>query len=312
MRRNEQNQLTLVCSFKDEETAAPEFIKTLIDLLESRDQNFTLVLVDDGSTDKTSRVLNRFVSERVFLVTLGSNVGKIAAQAIGALKFRELKGDLVFFDGDGQHHPTEILKVVEKGIQTKRITVGQRSAQYKRRKLSFVGTTTLNILLKILGIKVELKNSELIFIPEIVRKRVLEDSNFGYLPINAVIAKEEFDETPITIFPRIMANQNGNDTRHSRNQLFAKAIFQIYSHPMDMLIRVIAFGLILSSTVFIYGLYIGIYSLIKGDPNGVGSIIVILSFSTIIMLLLGILSFGFLVVMNEWIKNRQALEKQLK
>jgi hypothetical protein len=59
-------------------------------------------------------------------------------------------------------------------------------------------------------------------------------------------------------------------------------------------------------------MYIGISSLFRGDPTGVGSIIVIMSFSTITLLVLGIIIFGFLMVINEWVRNREAIERHLK
>jgi hypothetical protein len=59
-------------------------------------------------------------------------------------------------------------------------------------------------------------------------------------------------------------------------------------------------------------MYIGISSIFRGDPTGVGSIVVIMSFSTVTLLILGFVSFGFLIVINERFTNREAIESQLK
>ena len=306
------NSLALICSFKDEEVAAPLFIKNLINHLESRGLSFTLVLVDDGSTDQTSKLLKEFVSEKVLLICLRKNMGKIAAQAIGARKLPNHKGHFVFFDGDGQHHPSEIIKVLERGIESDRITIGQRSSQYKRGKLSFVGTAFLKAILMILGVGGDLRNSELIYIPQGQTRRILEDSNFGFLPINSIVSKEDYEEIAITIHPRIKLYDGSDDTRHTVSQLFSKAFAHIYSRPVDLLIRLAFIGVLSSLAIFFYGIYVGIYGLIQGDPKGVASIIVIVSFSTTVILFLALLIFGFLVVMNEWIKNRHSIENELK
>ena len=86
----------LVCSFKDEEVAAPIFISDLLTTLEFEKKIFKLILADDGSSDQTSKVLEKFVCSNVELLTLRSNIGKIAAQAVGARKFKDESSDLIF------------------------------------------------------------------------------------------------------------------------------------------------------------------------------------------------------------------------
>jgi hypothetical protein len=94
--------------------------------------------------------------------------------------------------------------------------------------------------------------------------------------------------------------------------LIRKALIQIYSSPLKILQKILVLGLIPVIGVFTYGMYIGISSLFRGDPTGVGSIIVIMSFSTITLLVLGLIIFGFLMVINEWIRNREAIQRHLK
>jgi glycosyltransferase involved in cell wall biosynthesis len=301
-----------VCSFKNEENAAPIFIADLISKLESEKIIYTLVLVDDGSGDRTTDTLEQFVCEKVHLLTLQQNIGKIAAHAVGARKFFDRNSNLIFFDGDGQHNPLEILRVMKNGITASRITVGQRSRQYRRRISNRIGTLLLKIIFRFLGIKTNLQNSELVFIPTSHVSTLLANSNFGYLPVNLLLPSAECDQIPIRIFPRINPTSNIYVTRHSNTELVRKALIQIYSEPLKMLNRIVMIGLLPIIGIFLYGVFVGLTSLLNSDPSGVGSIIVIMSFSSVTLMLLGLISFGFLIVTNEWSRNRHAIESELK
>jgi glycosyltransferase involved in cell wall biosynthesis len=302
----------LICSFKNEEIAAPIFISKLLSKLESEKYIYNLILIDDGSSDRTSEFLEQFICSKVHLLTLNRNIGKIAAQAVGAYKFNNGSSDLIFFDGDGQHDPLEILKIIRKGQNSSKITVGQRSNQYKRRIISRIGAFLLKIILKLLGIKTSLQSSELVYIPSNNASALLADSDFGFLPMNLLLLKNNFELIPIQIYPRINSTPNDDVTRHPTSELIRKALIQVYSQPLKILYKIVILGLIPTVGVFSYGIYIGISSLVRGDPTGVGSIIVIMSFSTVTLLILGFVSFGFLIVTNERFTNREAIESQLK
>jgi glycosyltransferase involved in cell wall biosynthesis len=309
---NKEHSIHLISSFKNEEFAAPVFIQELLLALESTKLDYKLILVDDGSTDETSNCLAKFSnSDRVELLTLSRNIGKISAQAVGALKFRNIESDMIFFDGDGQHNPKEILKVIEQGRKNSSITVGTRTEQYKRRFSAKIGAFVLTKLFKLLGIDISLQKSELIYFPAPMIPSLLSNVNFGYLPLNLLTEEKEVDEVPIEIHRRI-SNTNEFESRHNFGELVRKALIQIYSQPLKILYRISVVGSIPVLSVLIYGISVGIISLSKGDPSGIGSLIVIMTFSTLLILGLGILSFGFLAVTNEWIRNRQLLENELK
>jgi glycosyltransferase involved in cell wall biosynthesis len=308
-----ETPINLISSFKNEEVAGPIFIENLLSTLDSKEIVYKLILVDDGSTDSTTSHLMKFTDRNnVELLTLSQNIGKIGAHAVGALKFKDINSDLIFFDGDGQHHAQEILKVIEHGKKNSSIAVGTRTDQYKRRIFSKVGTFLLTKIFKVLGIDISLQNSELIYFPAKQVASLLADANFGYLPLNLLTTNKKVLQVPIQIYPRINSNTNEVETRHNFGELVRKALIQIYSQPLKMLYRITVIGLIPALGVFFYGIYVGIVSLSKGDPSGAGSIIVILTFSTLLILALGIVSFGFLIVTNEWHRSRNLLESELK
>lgn len=303
--------ITLVCSFKNEEVAGPAFISELLGSLTARKHVYNLILVDDGSTDLTKESLLPFTGGDVSLLSLDRNIGKVAAQAVGALKFHRSGSDLVFFDGDGQHRATEILKIIDNGRKVSSITVGERSHQYQRKLKSKAGVALLKGIFKILGIKISLQSSELIFIPSQDTTKLLAHSDFGFLPINNLLEGLKVNLVPIEIYSRL-GELPANNSRHESIDLVRKGLIQVYSQPLKMLKRVVIMGSVPAVSIFLYGIYIGLRSIQEGDPSGIGSIVVIISFSTIVLLILGLISFGFLIVINEWVRTRADITRELK
>lgn len=84
-----------------------------------------IIVVDDGSTDRTPVILKRFRSVKV--VTLSQNSGKGAAMLAGAKLAWKLKAKgVIFMDGDNQHNPKhikEFIRILEKGAH---IVIGIR------------------------------------------------------------------------------------------------------------------------------------------------------------------------------------------
>src|SRR5947199_8222775 len=76
--------------------------------MEQVGESFELVLVDDGSRDRTYRLLEEIaaVDSRVVVIKLRRNFGQTSALAAG---FDHSQGDmLISMDGDLQHDPEEI------------------------------------------------------------------------------------------------------------------------------------------------------------------------------------------------------------
>ncbi len=99
---------SIVVPFHNEE----ENVTTLYDrvklVMESVGDSFEMVFVDDGSRDRTYRLLEEIaaVDSRVLVIKLRRNFGQTSALAAG---FDHAQGDLLIsMDGDLQHDPEEI------------------------------------------------------------------------------------------------------------------------------------------------------------------------------------------------------------
>jgi glycosyltransferase involved in cell wall biosynthesis len=105
---------SIVVPFHNEEESVTRLYDRVKDVMEQVPASFELVFVDDGSRDRTFRMLEEIaaVDSRVLLVKLRRNFGQTSALAAG---FDHASGDYILaMDGDLQHDPQEIPLFLEK------------------------------------------------------------------------------------------------------------------------------------------------------------------------------------------------------
>jgi hypothetical protein len=118
---------SIVVPFHNEE----ENVTTLYDrvklVMEQVGDSFEMVFVDDGSRDRTYRLLEEIaaVDSRVLVIKLRRNFGQTSALAAG---FDHAQGEmLISMDGDLQHDPTEIPNFLAKLEEGYDVVSGWRS-----------------------------------------------------------------------------------------------------------------------------------------------------------------------------------------
>jgi len=105
---------SIVVPFHNEEENVTALYARLKQAMEQVSDNFELVLVDDGSSDRTYKLLEEIaaVDSRVLVVKLRRNFGQTSALAAG---FDHSTGEFVLaMDGDLQHDPNDIPLFIEK------------------------------------------------------------------------------------------------------------------------------------------------------------------------------------------------------
>lgn len=308
--KNSSSKTIFICSFKNEEFAAKVFINELIQTLNQFRISFKLVLIDDGSDDNTAEVLEKFASNKVKIEILPSNVGKIAAQAIGMKKYHEIGSGTLFFDGDGQHSASEIASIATKGVELKTVIVGMRTSQYKRKISARIGTSILRKIFLILGIQLDLEKSELIYLPPNISKQLTNNQNLGFVPVNSILNESSIPQEifPINIRKRFSNNSTSNFTRHSTKDLFRKAILQLFYNPWQIITRIFLLGIIPLVAMLAYGVFIGIVSITQHNKNGIASVIILISFSTLIIIMLQLINIALTTVVHEKIVLAQSLK----
>jgi glycosyltransferase involved in cell wall biosynthesis len=105
---------SIVVPLHNEEESVAALYARLKQVMKQIGDSFELVLVDDGSTDRTYHLLKEIadVDSRVLVVKLRRNFGQTSALAAG---FDHASGEFILaMDGDLQHDPNDITEFVKK------------------------------------------------------------------------------------------------------------------------------------------------------------------------------------------------------
>jgi len=117
---------SIVVPLHNEEENVTDLYDRLKAVMEANGESFEIVLVDDGSRDRTFDLLRQIaaVDSRVTVVRLRRNFGQTSALAAG---FDHAQGDyIIAMDGDLQHDPADIPIFLEKIAEGYDIVSGWR------------------------------------------------------------------------------------------------------------------------------------------------------------------------------------------
>jgi glycosyltransferase involved in cell wall biosynthesis len=143
----------IVPMYEEEENMEPLY-SAVNHALNGQEFDYELVLVDDGSTDRTYDRAEALVfrDPRVRVVKFRRNYGQTAAMAAGV---EAARGDvLVTMDGDLQNDPADIPRLLEKMHQGYDIVVGWRRRRRDGGGRVFVSKIANRIMARIMGVAV--------------------------------------------------------------------------------------------------------------------------------------------------------------
>ncbi|SDK58381.1 Glycosyltransferase involved in cell wall bisynthesis [Methylophilus rhizosphaerae] len=108
-----QPHITVMVPAYNEEKNIAQTLRNICDVLQQMSSHWDIVVVDDGSHDRTAHVVQSLVAScRVTLVRFSRNFGKENAISAG---FNYAKGDLVIcMDADGQHASELMLTMLKR------------------------------------------------------------------------------------------------------------------------------------------------------------------------------------------------------
>lgn len=154
-------KISVVIPVCNEEKGIRNFLdKRLVPEIEKiKDYDFELVLVNDGSRDKTLEILQEYAENRkdVKVVSLVRNFGKEMALSAG-LKYAE--GDAVLtIDSDGQQPPERISDFIKAWEDGAEIATGVRDHYTKHGLIPKIGSKIFYKLLKLMGNKTTVPGS---------------------------------------------------------------------------------------------------------------------------------------------------------
>lgn len=145
--------ISVVIPVYNSESILPELIERLVKCLEDISRNFEILLINDGSIDKSwdSILSITKLDDRVFGINLRRNYGQHNALLCG---IRQAKYEvIVTIDDDLQHPPEEIYKLIKKLEEGFDVVYGIPAKLVHSRWRNFSSRFTKIFLGKMLGIK---------------------------------------------------------------------------------------------------------------------------------------------------------------
>ncbi len=281
---NRSNSLTIVIPAYNEAEALPATVTSTLELCKSR--HWKLIVVNDGSSDDTSKVLDQYNDEpRIKVIHHKLNKGYG-----GALKTGLMAVDTdyaVSFDADGQHQLTDIEKLFELLLEKDAdLVVGCRAgAKYTHwyRELGKWIIRKVAALMMPMPLK-DLNSGFKLYRTELVKQYIpLCPNSMAFSDVITLIFLNERHkvlETPIEIHPRVAGSSN-----ISTKTAF-ETIFEILN--LVMLIAPLRIFLPASIVCFLVGLGWGIPFVISGHGVSVGSMLAIVT--ALILFTLGLVS----------------------
>jgi glycosyltransferase involved in cell wall biosynthesis len=142
---------SIVVPFHNEEDNVTTLYDRLKAVMEQVGDSFELVFVDDGSRDRTYRLLEEIaaVDSRVLVIKLRRNFGQTSALAAG---FDHAQGDYILaMDGDLQHDPNEVPNFLAKLEEGYDVVSGWRAQRADNFILRRIPSRAANWLMAVLS-----------------------------------------------------------------------------------------------------------------------------------------------------------------
>ena len=137
-------KLSVIIPVFNEKENIENFLNEILEFCKGFSFKYEIVVVDDGSTDGTSDILSNFKSEFVRIIHHKHNIGNGGAVKTG---IRNAKGEyVIMIDGDGQHYPEDIGRILEKLEEGYHLVVGARDSKSQASFFRALGNAVYNKL----------------------------------------------------------------------------------------------------------------------------------------------------------------------
>lgn len=250
------NLISIVVALYNEEGNIPTLIQQITTALQ--DHTYELILVDDGSTDASVKIIKENLLPNIKLIVLRKNYGQSAAMAAG---IDAAKGDyIVTMDADLQNDPSDIPVMLEKlRAENWELVAGIR-ANRKDTRIRKIPSRIANKLIRATtGVTLHDYGCTLkIFRREIAKNLELYGDMHRFIPVLAALQGAKMTEMPVKHHPRVHGKSKygmGRIIKVMSDLLLVLFMQKYFQRPMHIFGPV---GLVL----FFLGFLINIYLLI--------------------------------------------------
>ena len=258
--------ISLVIPVYNEEKGFHKFYRELLEPeLKKLKYNYEVILVDDGSKDKTLEIVQEMAEKdsHIKVLAFSRNFGKEIALTAG---IHEAIGDAVMtIDADGQQPPELIPEFIEKWEAGGEIVIGVRGKYEKHGLIAKLGSKLFYRMLKHMGVKDTVPGSTDFRLID----RVVVDE-FNKLTEHGRITRGLMDWMGFkkVYIDYIYGNRLAGKPSYNFKKLFGLAIDSFISLSTTPLIIFGWIGSFITFASFVLGVFVIIEEFIMGDPIG--------------------------------------------
>jgi len=191
--------VSIIVPAYNEEENIPLLVDAVDSMIKESGLNCELIIVDDGSTDRTYRIANELTKERKDIKVIRHNRNQGKTQAILSGVDASSGEYIAILDADLQYNPSDIPLTVEKLKEGYDMVTGWKEGRYKKQFVSSVYNWLSRILFHI---PVHDQNSM-----KVMRRGVIEEINLRkdwhrYIVALAVDKGYRVSEVKVKLYPR--------------------------------------------------------------------------------------------------------------
>jgi glycosyltransferase involved in cell wall biosynthesis len=294
--------VSIVVPFHNEEPNVIELYRRLEDVMQEVGRNYQFVFVDDGSTDRTYKLLKELaaIDPHIIAVRLRRNFGQTAALAAG---FAHSTGQYVIaMDGDLQHDPIEIPAFLEKIEEGYDIVSGWRCHRIDNLLLRKIPSRCANWLMaKLSGVNIhDFGTTFKAYRGDLLRQLPLYGEMHRFIPAIASAYGASICEMPIQIRHRKHGESHYNISRTFHvffDLMTIRFLLRYMSRPLHFFGRLGVINMGLGSTL---ALFLLLWKAVTG--NDVVQQHGLLLVSAVVQTLVGLqlVALGLLGELNVW------------
>jgi len=296
--------LDIVVPFLNEEDSLPEMISSFMlisDTLQNFSYDVNLLLVNDGSTDKSFEIVKSFTDKRIRCINLSRNYGHQSAVWAGIENSR-INANIVVMDCDGQDPIGEVVNICAQFDLGQDIIFMQRLTREDKLIKKLSAKSYYFILTNVLGSKTHVDVGDFYGFSSRAKKSLLNyPEKIKYIRGMLTLIGYNFVILKYHRNSRILGH-----TKYPPSKMFKLAIDGVTGFSVKPLLFasiISLFGLVAGSFLITYIIYLKLKFPEVLMPGWAFSTILFTFFNMLIMLVLGFISLYLSRIMVE-IKNR--------
>lgn len=201
-----------------------ESIEGVINELKQLKLNLKTYVIDDGSTDKTAEKARKAGATVIrHPINLGGGAAIRTAFALAILNDAEY---VVTLDGDGQHDPKDLLKMIEAAEDGVDLVIGSRFLQKQKQEMPLYRLIGIKFLSWLVTKSVKMGITDAtscyrVYKTKMIRRTLSKLRENQYYGLETIVRmaenKAEIKEVPITSLPRIGGKSKKGVLRYGYN-----------------------------------------------------------------------------------------------